>query len=41
MKFPIRSLRFRQLFHLAREGNAEAIGDLWREFDFHFERDAS
>lgn len=31
-----KSPRFRQLLDLAEEGNAEAVGDLWREFGFSF-----
>lgn len=31
-----RDVRFRQLFALAREGNAEAVADLWREYGFDF-----
>jgi hypothetical protein len=30
------SLRLRQLLDVAREGKTEAIGDLWREYQFLF-----
>ena len=31
--------RFRTLLALARDGNQEAVGDLWREFQFDFARE--
>jgi len=37
MKALLQNNRFRQLLHLAREGNDEAIADLWREFGFRME----
>ena len=33
--------RFYQLLHLAREGNAKAIADLWKEYGFDFEWEES
>ncbi len=36
-----RTDRFRILLSLAREGNEDAIGDLWREFNFDFHREGS
>lgn len=35
---PKRDERFRQLLDKARAGNAEAVADLWKEYDFDFER---
>ena len=32
--------RLCQLLHLARSGDGDAAGDLWREFGFRFEEDA-
>ncbi len=34
-----RNPRFRQLLALAQEGDQDAIGDLFREFNFDFEKD--
>jgi hypothetical protein len=34
-----RTERFRTLLSLAREGNEDAIGDLWREFQSDFARE--
>ena len=36
---PRRDERFNELLDLAREGNADAIADLWREYGFNFERE--
>ena len=36
---PKRNQRFQQLLALAREGNEDAVGDLWREFHFDFARE--
>lgn len=36
---PKRDKRFHQLLDKARAGNAEAVADLWREYDFDFERE--
>ena len=36
-----RTDRFRTLLSLAREGNEDAIGDLWREFSFDFHKEGS
>ena len=38
---PQRDQRFNELLDLAREGNAEAIADLWKEYGFDFEREES
>ena len=34
-----RDPRFQQLLHSARAGDQDAIGDLWREFQFDFDRE--
>lgn len=34
-----RNPRFRQLLEKARDGDENAIGDLWREFQFDFEKE--
>lgn len=34
-----RNPRFRQLLDMARDGDENAIGDLWREFQFDFEKE--
>lgn len=34
-----RNPRFQQLMELAKDGDAEAVGDLWREFQFAYERE--
>ncbi len=31
--------RFRQLLALAEDGDENAIGDLWREFEFDFRKE--
>ena len=35
----VRNPRFRQLLALAQEGDQDAIGDLFREFNFDFEKE--
>lgn len=37
---PARSLRLRQLLAAARDGDENAIADLWREFGLRFGEDA-
>ena len=34
-----RNPRFRQLLDKARDGDENAVGDLWREFHFDFEKE--
>jgi hypothetical protein len=34
-----RNPRFRELLDMARDGDENAIGDLWREFRFDFEKE--
>ena len=34
-----RNPRFKQLLHKARGGDENAVGDLWREFNFNFKRE--
>lgn len=36
---PKDDLRFQQLLSAARDGDENAIADLWREFSFRFEED--
>ena len=38
-KTPKRDPRYHQLLALAREGNEEAIHDLWVEYHFDFKRE--
>lgn len=33
--------RLRQLLHLARSGDQDAMGDLWREYQFDYEREGA
>lgn len=37
----MKSPRFRALMALAQEGEENAIGDLWREFNFDFHKEGS
>ena len=36
-----RQERFDQLMSLARDGDDEAVGDLWKEFGFDFRREGA
>jgi hypothetical protein len=38
---PRRDPRFRQLLQLAKDGNAEAVADLWREFGYRLGKGAA